>query len=114
VDERRASLDIALVDADVDLRVEKGLQDRHYRVPQGLEKCDPTPGEMVDGRDIQALADDLEESWVVADEDGRMKEGSAIDCKIPKKVGQRFDLDFEKPIRSQFDCVGEVCNRQAQ
>jgi metallophosphoesterase superfamily enzyme len=36
-DERRASLEIVLVDADVHLPVDKRLQDRHVRVPQNIQ-----------------------------------------------------------------------------
>jgi hypothetical protein len=61
-DERRASLDIALLDANVDLRVDNGMQDRHVRILRGIENRGPAPHEMVDGGDIRALADASEEN----------------------------------------------------
>jgi hypothetical protein len=102
------------VDVDIDLRVDKGLEDRHVRVPQGIKKRGPALREMADGGDIRSLADDPDESWIVADEGRRMKEGSGVDNEITKEVGEYSDLDLEKPLRIQFDCVGEVRNPQAQ
>jgi hypothetical protein len=81
-DGRRASLDIALVDADVHLCVDKRLQGRKVMVPEGIENRAPAPCEMVDGERIPVLADYPEESWVAADESPRMEEWSAPDNKI--------------------------------
>jgi hypothetical protein len=37
-----------------------------------------------------------EESWVIADEGCRVKEGSAVDSETRKEVGEHPDLDLEK------------------
>jgi hypothetical protein len=52
VDKRRASLDIALVNANVNLRVDKGVQDRHVRVPKGIKNHRLAPREMIDGGEL--------------------------------------------------------------
>jgi hypothetical protein len=87
VDERRPSLDIILADADanVHLRVDKGLQGRNVAVPQVIEKRGPAPRETIDGGDIRTLADDPEENSVAADKGRIMEEGSAFDNKIRRK-----------------------------
>jgi hypothetical protein len=58
--------------------------------------------------EISVFVNDPEESWVVADEGRRMKEGSAVDGEITKEVGEHPDLDLEKTLQIQFDCAGEV------
>jgi hypothetical protein len=60
VDGWPALLDIALVDADVHLRVDKHLQARNVGVSQGIENRGLAPREMVDGRGFQAFAGDSE------------------------------------------------------
>jgi hypothetical protein len=52
VDGRRALLDISLVHTNVHRRVDKGLHDRHVRVPQGIEIRSLAPHEMADDGDI--------------------------------------------------------------
>jgi hypothetical protein len=37
-----------------------------------------------------------------------MKEGNAVDSEITKEVGEHPDLDLEKTLQIQFDCVGKV------
>jgi hypothetical protein len=64
--------------------------------------------------EISKRLDDPEESWIVADEERRMEEGSAVDGEIPKEAREAPEMDLEKSLRIQFDCVGEVRNPQAQ
>jgi O-phosphoseryl-tRNA(Cys) synthetase len=43
-----------------------------------------------------------------------MKEGSVVNSEITKEVGEHLDLDLEKTLRIQTDCISEVRNLQAQ
>jgi hypothetical protein len=87
VDEPRASLDIALADADanVHLRVDKGLQGRNVGVSQGIEKRGPVPREMTNGGDIRALADDPEENWLRQTKAAEWRKGVPLITKYRRK-----------------------------